>query len=136
MLLSWLEGRGDSGEPGWADRARECLAPHNRRRLTPFASVHRLASPAAVGVSMLRKATALFLLVPLAACGRTAPGVGLDPEAPLEAALLPPQYGDVGFWVSHPAHVAVFEFAPTRGVALLFPSLAGERNYMTRPGSY
>ena len=85
---------------------------------------------------MFRKAAVLILLALTTACNRPVPGVGLDPEAPLEAALLPPQYGEVGFWVSHPAHVAVFEFAPTRGVALLFPSLAGERNYMVRPGSY
>src|SRR5262245_14827971 len=86
-------------------------------------------------MSMFSKALPV-LLVTAVACYTPVPGVGLDPEAPLEAAILPPQDGDIGFWVSHPAHVAVFEFAPTAGVALLFPSLAGERNYMVRPGSY
>src|SRR5438552_1865203 len=71
---------------------------------------------------MRLKLIASVPLLVLVACGTPSKTrVGAAPEAPLQAALLPPTHG-LGFWVNQSAYVAVFDITPGSGIGLLYPN--------------
>lgn len=72
---------------------------------------------------MRRPLAVLAVSLLLAACaGRAGPPSGASPESrPLHARILPGHDG-LAFSLNRPAHVAVFEVVPGRGVGLVYPS--------------
>lgn len=72
----------------------------------------------------------------IAGCAYRPAADGFQPAGadPLAVRLLPPQDGFLRFLTSEPAHVAVFEIAPDRGVSLLYPQLREESARVTRTG--
>lgn len=79
----------------------------------------------------------LALAVPLAACSLgSTPRSGPTPQAPLRAWISPPGFsgpGGLQFYVNRPAHVALFEIVPGRGVGLMYPRF-GDANQTTYAG--
>lgn len=67
----------------------------------------------------MRKILALLLLLPLAGCALNSSPVAVR-EAPLTASIFP-LAGQLSFNLSRPAHVAIFEVVPGRGVGLMYP---------------
>jgi len=53
---------------------------------------------------------------------------------PLSVRLLPPEGGFLRFLTTEPAHVAIFEIAPDRGVSLLYPQFREEAERVSRTG--
>ncbi len=76
------------------------------------------------GRQTLRSGMAVMLLASVAACIGPQPRLSSTPASwtPLEATIFPPYYGQVPFRVNKPAHVALFEILPGRGVSLLYPT--------------
>ncbi len=76
------------------------------------------------GRQTLRSGMAVLLLASVAACMAPQPRLTASPSSmvPLEASIFPPYYGQVPFRVNKPAHVALFEILPGRGVSLLYPT--------------
>lgn len=87
----------------------------------------------------MRKTLLLGLLAAAtAACAYRPPPTSVQPAAyddALAVRLLPPQDGFLRFLTSEPAHVAVFEIAPDRGVSLLYPQFREESARVSRVGA-
>ncbi|HEX5580900.1 MAG TPA: hypothetical protein VFX39_04930, partial [Gemmatimonadaceae bacterium] len=71
----------------------------------------------------LSLAVAALALGAAACLPASSPQLSAAPDAgvPLEAAILPPHYGQVPLHLNKPAYVALFEVIPGRGVSLLYP---------------
>lgn len=83
--------------------------------------------------------TSLVLLALLSACGGLpAPTAHPSPGTPLRAWISPPGpvglHGVVGFQINRPAHVAIFEIVPGRGVGMIYPSFSGDAAFL--PAGY
>lgn len=87
----------------------------------------------------MRKTLLLGILATAtAACAYRPPATSFQPTAydgALEVRLLPPQDGFLRFLTNEPAHVAVFEIAPDRGVSLLYPQFREESARVSRVGA-
>ncbi|CAN5355588.1 hypothetical protein BH23GEM4_BH23GEM4_00030 [soil metagenome] len=79
----------------------------------------------------MRKIFALLLLAPLASCAlNSSPARTSVRDAPLTAGIFP-LGGRISFNLSRPAHVAIFEVVPGRGVGLMYPSAAAQDRQLT-----
>lgn len=87
----------------------------------------------------MRKTLLLVLLATAtAACAYRPPPSPFSPDAfddALAVRLLPPEGGFLRFVTTAPAHVAVFEIAPDRGVSLLYPQFREESARVSRVGA-
>jgi hypothetical protein len=80
----------------------------------------------------------LALAASLAACASSTPVLKLglpDDTEPVEAVIHGVDWRGVTFEVNQPAHVAVFEIVPGRGVSLMYPQYASQTNFV-RAGFY
>jgi hypothetical protein len=71
------------------------------------------------------------LLIALAACANRSPVLQLgipDDTEPMDAMIYDVDWRGVTFTVNQPAHVAVFEIVPGRGVSLVYPQYASQTN--------
>lgn len=74
----------------------------------------------------------------VAGCATVSQPVSLglvDDTEPIDAVINDVSWRGVRFYVNQPAHVAVFEIVPGRGVSLLFPQYASQTNFV-RGGFY
>jgi hypothetical protein len=79
-----------------------------------------------------------LLLATLAACASRSPVMQLgipDDTEPLHAVIYNVDWQGVTFTVNQPAHVALFEIVPGRGVSLVYPQYASQTN-LVREGNY
>ncbi|MEW5931537.1 MAG: hypothetical protein AB1941_29060 [Gemmatimonadota bacterium] len=83
----------------------------------------------------MRALSTLALVALLSSCAAlpAPPAEGMDPAQydgrPLRARIVNGS-GQLMVSVNRPAHVAIFEIIPGRGVGLLYPAYRGERNYL------